>query len=159
MIEVRPLGPDDLAQVLKLCREFFIEYQDHHPDFFDTEELRDADISGRFIDSMESDNSATLVAMVEDRIIGYALLSIRDQAPLYKIKRVGSISGLIVTKEHRRKGVAQRLLDEAKAFFNRAGVRYFTVFTALANQGAIAFYKENGLSPLHTTFIGETDGD
>ena len=53
-------------------------------------------------------------------------------------------------------GTATRLLAEARAFFLRSGIKYFTVFTAVANQAAIKFYERNGMTPLHTTLIGET---
>ena len=156
MISVRKLRPgDDLAAVLGLCKDFFAEYESHHKEFFDTDNLTDADISTRFIASMESGHSATLIALIDDLIVGYASVTVRDQPGFYKIKRVGAISGLMVAKEHRRKGIATRLLAEARAFFLQNGVRYFTVFTAVANHAALRLYERNGLTPLHTTLIGE----
>jgi hypothetical protein len=54
MISVRELRPDDdLPAVLALCKEFFAEYGAHHREFFDTDSLTEADISGRFLQSME----------------------------------------------------------------------------------------------------------
>ncbi|MFH1218955.1 MAG: hypothetical protein V1694_00675 [Candidatus Eisenbacteria bacterium] len=36
-ILVRELRPeDDLAAVLRLCKDFFAEYEGHHKEFFDT---------------------------------------------------------------------------------------------------------------------------
>jgi ribosomal protein S18 acetylase RimI-like enzyme len=147
---------DDLAAVIRLCRDFFAEYGGHHQEFFDTDNLKDADISGRFLKSMESDDSATIIALIDDVIVGYAYVALKDQPGFYKVKRIGAISGLMVAKEHRRKGVATRLLAEARAFFVGNGIKYFTVFTAVANQAAIKFYERNGMTPLHTTLIGET---
>ena len=158
MISMRELQPeDDLGAVLALCREFFAEYEGHHGVFFDTEDLRDEDISGRFLQSMESDSSATIVALVGGAIVGYASVAIRDQPGFYKIKRVGAISGLMVAKDHRRKGIASQLLAEAKDFFQRRGIRFFIVYTAAANRAAVEFYERNGMAVLHTTFIGETE--
>jgi ribosomal protein S18 acetylase RimI-like enzyme len=156
MISIRELRPgDDIAAVLKLCKDFFAEYEGHHKEFFDTDNLSDADISGRFLQSMESDSSTTIIALVDDVIVGYASVTVRDQARFYKVKRVGVISGLMVAREHRRQGIATKLLAEARAFFARNGIKYFTVFTAVANQAALEFYKRDGMEPLHTTFIGE----
>ena len=157
MISIRDLRPeDDLTAVLSLCKDFFAEYEGHHKEFFDTDNLSDADISGRFLQSMESDSSATIVALVDDAIVGYASVAVREQPRFYRIKKVGANSGLMVAKDHRRRGIATRLLAEAKAYFQRNGIRYFTVYTAVANQAAIKFYEQNGMAPLHTTLIGET---
>ena len=71
MITVRELTPDDnLDEVLRLCREFFAEYENHHEEFFDTDNLTDDDISDRFIKSMSTDNSATIIALENDNIVG-----------------------------------------------------------------------------------------
>jgi ribosomal protein S18 acetylase RimI-like enzyme len=157
MITIRELRPeDDLAAVLTLCRDFFAEYEGHHKEFFDTDNLSDADISDRFLQSMESKSSATIIALLDDAIVGYALVAVREQPGFYKIKKVGVISGLMVSKNHRREGLGTRLLAESKAYFHRNGIKYFTLYTAVANQGATRFYEKNGMAALHTSFIGET---
>ncbi|MCK4412386.1 MAG: GNAT family N-acetyltransferase [Candidatus Eisenbacteria sp.] len=157
MISIRELRPeDDLAAVLTLCKDFLAEYEGHHREFFDTGNLSDADISGRFLQSMESDSSATIIALVDDAIVGYASLAVREQPRFYRIKKVGVISGLMVANDHRRKGIATRLLAAAEAYFQRKAIGYFTAYTAVANHAAIEFYEHNGMGALHTTFIGET---
>jgi len=61
----------------------------------------------------------------------------------------------MIDKAYRRKGIAKQLLDGAKDFFNEKGVRYFTVYTSEDNEGAIEFYKKNGLSPINITLLGK----
>jgi len=157
MITIRELRAEDgLSAVLALCRDFFAEYEEHHEEFFDTDNLTDADISGRFMQSLESGDSATIIALIDDEIVGYASVVIRDQPRFYKVKKVGAISALMVAKEHRRKGVATRLLEGSREFFRRHGVKYFTLYTAVANDGATEFYERNNLSRLHISFIGKT---
>lgn len=157
MISVRELRrEDDLTEVLTLCKDFFAEYESFHKEFFDTDNLTDADISGRFLESMESENSATIVALVDDKIVGYALIAVREQPRFYKIKKVGVISGLMVAKEHRRKGIATMLLEEVRSFFRRRDIKYFTLYTSAANRAALNFYKHTDMAELHMTFIGET---
>jgi len=160
MVIIRELQPEDnLAAVLTLCKGFFAEYEVHHKDFFDTYNLSDADISGRFLQSMESNSNATIIALVDDVIVGYASVTVKNQPDFYKVKRVGAISCLMVAKEHRCKGIATRLFAEARTFFLRNGIKYFTVFTAVANQVAFKFYERNGMEALHSTFIGEIESD
>ncbi len=156
MITIRELQPkDDLSAVLKLCKDFFAEYEEHHDEFFDTDNLTDADISGRFVQSLEAGDSATIIALIDNEIVGYASVVVREQPRFYKIKTVGAISALMVAKAHRRKGIATGLLKASREFFGRHGVRYFTLYTAAANNGATAFYEHNGMSRLHISFIGE----
>ena len=158
MVTVRELRhDDDIDTVLTLCKDFFAEYEGHHKEFFETDNLSDADISGRFLESLESDSSATIVAFMDDTIVGYASVAVREQPRFYKIKKVGAISAPMVAKEYRRKGIATQLLDVAGSFFRRNGIKYYTLYTAAANQAAIKLYERNGLTPLHNSFIGEVD--
>lgn len=154
-LSIRELQPDDLAATLGLCKDFFAEYEQHHEAFFDTDDLTDTDISERFVQSMTSDRSATFVALDDGVIVGYATVAIREQPRFYQVKEVGTISGLMVAEAHRRRGIATLLLTEARAFFRRHGIRYYTLYTAVANRGTMEFYERNGMSALHTTLIGD----
>ena len=156
MITVREMQPDDdISAVLALCREFFAEYESHHEEFFDIDNLSEADISGRFTESLKAGDSATIIALVDDKIVGYASVAVREQPRFYKIKKVGAISALMVAKEYRRRGIATRIMAEAKAWFRRSGIKYYTFYTAVANHAAVKLYEKIGMMPLHTSFLGE----
>jgi ribosomal protein S18 acetylase RimI-like enzyme len=85
--------------------------------------------------------------------VGYITVYIKKQEHYWQIKNVGEISGLMVQKEYRRRGIANSLLEEAKIFFEAESLKYYTVFTAVENKGAIDFYRNNGLTSLTTTMI------
>lgn len=89
--------------------------------FFDSDNLTDADISGRFIESLESGTSATII-------------------------RVGHILALMVAKEYRRRGIATRILAEAKIYFRRQGINDYTFYRAVTNQAAIRLYDKTGMA-------------
>lgn len=164
MISIRELqSGDDLTPVLTLCREFFYEYENHHWEYFDVDPIRDDAISGRFLQSIKSETGVTFIALDNDAIVGYAAVDIRKQAPFYTIKEVGVIWGLMVASDHRRKGIASRLLAEVKTWFERHEIKYFTAYTAVTNDSAIMFYERNGMTALQTSLIGKvnesSDGD
>jgi len=154
-ISIRPLTKGDkLDDLIALSRQFFTVYEAHHPDFFEIDNLDDGDATAYFSHWLENDDGETFVALVEGKIIGYITVYVREQADYWKVKQVGVISGLMVHPTHRRRGIAGQLFGQAKVFFKEKGVRYFTAYTAVANQGAIEFYEQSGLTPLHTTMIG-----
>jgi len=146
---------DDLADLIGLSREFLAEYEAHHDEFFDIDGLQDAHITGYFARTMDSDDDATFVALLDQRMVGYITVHVRPQAEFYKVKEVGAISGLMVQREHRRSGIGARLLARAKVFFEDRGVKYFTVYTAVSNASALRFYEMNGMNPLYTTLVGQ----
>ena len=157
MTTIRKLRTDDdLGDLIALSREFFYEYEAHHADFFEIDVLHDSDIVDFFAKTIDADDGATFIALVNGRIVGYITVFARSQARFYRIKRVGAISGLMVHRDHRRKGIGSQLFRAARAFFAGKEIAYYTVYTATANQGAVRFYERNGMAPLHTTLIGTT---
>ncbi len=158
MIHIRALQrEDDFHDLIALSRDFFQEYEAYHEDFFQIEQLNDSSIVAYFSRWLDDEDGRTFIALAENRIVGYITVYVREQAPFWKVKKVGDISGLMVHKDYRRKGIANRLLAQARTFFAGRGVRYFTLFTAVDNKAGIAFYERNGLVHLHTTMLGISD--
>lgn len=157
MIEIRALRKNDnLTNLIPISREFFREYERHHKDFFMIDELKDEAVISYFTSFCETGSRKAFIAVDGQQIVGYITVYIKEQADYWRYKKIGEISGLMVQREFQHQGIAKRLVDAAKAFFTAEGVKYYTVYTAVANQGALDFYRKNGLVPLYTTMIGET---
>jgi len=157
MIEIRTLGKEDVFDdLISLSRLFFEEYQAHHKEFFKIDNLRDEDIIRYFTNIRDHENGDVIIALDGNRVVGYITLYIKTQAGYWTIKNVGEISGLMVHPAYRRRGIASQLLTKARAYFQNASVKYFNVYTAVNNRSAITFYERNGLYPLYTTLLGET---
>ncbi len=155
MTEIRSLRKDDkLNDLISLSREFFEEYESHHENFFKIDRLSDSDIVDYFSQWIDDEDGETFIALTGGRIVGYITVYVRTQPGYWKIKKVGDISGLMVQKAYRRRGIAGQLLAKARAFFEKKAVRYFTVYTAIGNRGALEFYERSGLLPLYTTMMG-----
>jgi ribosomal protein S18 acetylase RimI-like enzyme len=160
MIEIRTLlKDDDLHDLIVLSRQFFEEYEAHYEEFFQIDDLRDSDIIQFFSRSIESEDGATFIAVADGRTVGYITVAVRSQSSFYRVKRFGAISGLMVHKDYRRRGIAGQLFDRAVAFFQAKGVKYYTLYTAAANQGAIRFYEQRGMTPLQTVMLGQIGGN
>ena len=145
---------DKLNDLISLSREFFEEYESHHENFFKIDRLSDSDIVDYFSQWIDDEDGETFIALTGGRIVGYITVYVRTQPGYWKIKKVGDISGLMVQKAYRRRGIAGQLLAKARAFFEKKAVRYFTVYTAIGNRGALEFYERSGLLPLYTTMMG-----
>ncbi len=158
MIHIRALRQeDDFHDLLALSRDFFQEYEAHHEDFFKIDHLSDQDIVEYFSRWIDNQDGTTFIALAENRIVGYVAVHVRNQPTYWQIKQVGDVSGLMVHKDYRRRGIGSQLLAQARVFFATRGVNYFVVYTAAENKGAIEFYRRNGLGPLYTTMAGTVD--
>jgi ribosomal protein S18 acetylase RimI-like enzyme len=143
---------DDL---IALSREFFREYESYHHEFFKIDNLEDEKIINFFKHEINNKNGKVIVAVDKDRIVGYITFYVMFQDEYWKVKKIGHISGLMVQKEYRHKGIGTRLLKAAKSYFTAKKIKYYTLFTAVENQAALDFYERSGLTPLHMTMLGE----
>ncbi len=158
MINISTLNiSDDFRDLITLSRDFFREYEMHHQDFFKIDELKNEDIISYFSSFCVNPARKAYIALDGERIVGYITVYVKEQANYWQVKKVGEISGLMVDKEYRRRKIAEKLLDQAYAFFSAEGIKYFTVYTAVENRLAIDFYRKNGLMPLYTTLVGEIE--
>ncbi|MGE5175061.1 MAG: ribosomal protein S18-alanine N-acetyltransferase [Hyphomicrobiales bacterium] len=81
------------------------------------------------------DGSYARVAELEGKVVGYLLaILVVDEAHL---------GNLAVHPDHRRAGIAQRLLDDLLRTCRRTGVRRVTLEVRESNEGARKFYYRN----------------
>jgi len=81
------------------------------------------------------DGSFARVAELDGRVAGYLLaILVMDEAHL---------GNLAVHPDHRRAGIAQRLLDDLLQSCRRTGVRRVTLEVRMSNDGARNFYYRN----------------
>jgi ribosomal protein S18 acetylase RimI-like enzyme len=146
---------DDLRDVIGLSKQFFREYQGHHPTFFKVGRLTDRQISGYFTRFIGSEDHRAFVALEDGSVVGYITVMIQPQPRHWRVKRVGHISGLMVRPDRRYRGIGPKLLDRAVDFFIKKSVRYYTVLTAIGNTMGVGFYAGAGLEPLQTTYLGD----
>ncbi len=160
MISIHTLSKNDnFTDLIVLSRQFFKEYEAHHKDFFQVDQLTDHDITGYFSSFCDQETRRAFIAEDGERIVGYITVYIRDQEDYWRIKKVGEISGLMVGHDYRRQGVAHLLLEIAQKFFKSFGLQYYTVFTAQENRPGIDFYLHHGLEPLYTTLLGKIEAE
>mgnify|MGYP001036288281 CR=1 FL=1 len=159
MVDVRGLKKDDPGDLILLSRAFFEEYEGYDVDFFRLDTLTDEEIVAYFLGFLEKDDHAAFVADREGRIVGCIAVNVQTQPAYWEIRRVGHISGLMVEQEVRREGIGTQLFERARRYFQEQGVRYYTVYTAVRNEGAIAFYEARGMEPLYSHLVGDASGD
>jgi ribosomal protein S18 acetylase RimI-like enzyme len=90
----------------------------------------------------EFELDGVLVAELADGIAGYVKLG--PALPLESARHVLEIKGLAVSPAHRRRGVAQALMEAAAREARAAGARKLTLRVLSHNAGARALYTRCG---------------
>jgi ribosomal-protein-alanine acetyltransferase len=85
-------------------------------------------------------NSISLVAKVNDKIVGFIIGKINVE----RKSLVGHILTIDVSHRHRRKGIAQKLLQEIEKIFREKGIKVCYLEVREDNIAALNLYQKSG---------------
>lgn len=95
------------SDLIELSKEFFYEYENNNRDFFGIDSIDEIDIGNYFNNFIGKETSKAYIAIIENKIIGYITVHIKNQSNYWIVKKVGDISGLMVKKKFRRNGIGK----------------------------------------------------
>lgn len=87
-------------------------------------------------------DSAYFVAEVNKKIIGYLSVSIRKNFKIHQLEKIGRLHYTYVKKEYRKQGIFKNLLNEAKKWLKKRGIKYWTLGVSVKNIKAHKIYKK-----------------
>jgi len=118
-LTIRPAEPDDAQTVFTLLAQFVTSYQPQREAF-----------NRNFLKLIASQQSVFLIASADGQVVGYALGSIA--MTLYANGPVLELQELMVSPEHRKRGIGRRLVGAALEQALSAGCAEATVPTRRA---------------------------
>jgi len=93
---------------------------------------------------IESGNGVAIIAEENGSIVGYSFGFIKDEIPIFQLKRYGYFSDLYVKKACRGRGISSRLKDKMILWFKRNGAEYVAIGFYADNIKAREIYKKWG---------------
>jgi RimJ/RimL family protein N-acetyltransferase len=137
-VRVRPAEPGDAARLVELAREVGGEAEGW---LITGGEWRSAGEERRYLRSLRRHpHAAVFVAETNGTIIGRLSIA-RDPHPASE--HVADV-GLMVDRDHRRRGAGTALMVEAERWAQHVGVRKLELHVFPYNQPAIALYEQLG---------------
>ena len=151
MVRVRSIHDADVETVVVLWRELMCDQigrlQKSCPDLaHDFDEKPDAgEIFRRFLRSIiRKQNGVILLAENGQESVGYLLLILIDNIPLYSLTQFGEIIDLYVREPWRGRGVSTQMKNEAVRWCTKRGIRKLMLKALPSNQDAIHVYEKWG---------------
>ncbi len=89
-----------------------------------------------FLEELEKDSSYSFLAVCDDEIIGYCVMStVLDE---------GSLLLIAVKEDYRRQGVAKALINKLYEVASKKELSFITLEVRVSNESAIRFYEKEG---------------
>jgi ribosomal protein S18 acetylase RimI-like enzyme len=142
MSNIREATISDLEAILHLNKKLF-DYETS----FNTEYNLDwtfSDVGRNYFKKMiEDENEIALVAELEDKIVGYLVVSIYHHS-FRKENPIAELDNMYIEEKFRGKGIGTQLVAEAKRKAKEKGARTLKVEAAAQNEKALSFYRACG---------------
>jgi len=139
-----------IPQIVSLWVEFFDYHYDIDP-FFEKSDDAEESFGTMIGERIGKDDSLVLVAVEDDRVVGYCLAYVSENPPVVKTRQSGFISDLAVTSGYRRKGIGERLLRQSLAWFKLRGLKSVYLRVLAKNEVARAFWEAEGFETVSLT--------
>lgn len=141
MIELEKATPADREAVNALAMQVHSLHVAWRPDIYEMpDELYPAD---RFQEGLEA--GSLYVARLENAVVGYASIKIRDYDWAGMVpRRVLIVDELSVDRNHHRQGIGSAVMSALKALSKAQGCTAMQLGVYLQNEGAVAFYEKCG---------------
>jgi GNAT superfamily N-acetyltransferase len=151
-VTIRRARMEDLAMLVTLTGEFHRDHsrivaranperQAGYQTRQDWERVRESFLRK----NLRSRNAVLFIAEADGIPAGLSLLAIRENMPMYRLRRLGHIVILYVRKRYRGRGISTRLYEEAVQWFSGKGLTNISLNVMSDNPDARAIYKKWGL--------------
>ena len=141
----------DVSSIVKLWIEFMNEHdkivisENSELQEFEVKEDNMEKSYEEFLKShIDSPDGTIFIALEDNIIIGYTLIFIKDEIPIYKNKKIGYISDLYVKRDYRTKAISSELKDKSFEWFKGKGIKFIAVPLYPDNKHAHSVYKKWG---------------
>ncbi|MCE4599974.1 MAG: GNAT family N-acetyltransferase [Desulfurococcales archaeon] len=140
---------DSLAQLIK---RFYLFNEEFDPAWATVENIDEAtaEVAKKYIEG----DGLTLVAVCDNELIGYLRAEIREN-PVLATGKIGVITELYVIPSKRGRGIASRLVDEARNRFAEMGITHVAAEFPAKNFVAEAFYKKLKFREYSSVYLRE----
>ena len=142
---IRRATRDDLPHIGRLGALLVAEHHDFDARRFLAATSQTKDGYAWFLGTqLDAPNAAVFVAEQNAEVIGYTYVSAESYDYMSLRGPAGVLQDIVVDPEHRRRGVAQQLLEAALAYVRSRGLTQIVLSTAERNEAAQRFFASTG---------------
>lgn len=155
-MEIRKAKVKEVPQIVELWKFFMKEHDNAivkiEPKIKPYVELK-KDAHKNFGDYIKkciySKNAILLVAVDEQKVVGYSLNLIKKNIPVFKVEVLGEISDLYIKQKYRGKGIASNFKKKTINWFKSKGIKHTSIMVWPQNKFAYNIYKKWGFIDQH----------
>lgn len=140
-MQVRRASSDDLQAIVGLWRGL-ARYHGPKSTYFELAPGAERKFASYVRKSMKRKDVAVFVAQKNSKLVGYLIAKIKEEKPVFKLRKRGIITDTFVEKGYRRQGVGRKLAEKALAWFRNRNLQFVELSVHVKNiSGKIAWKR------------------
>lgn len=151
MVLIREATTKDIPAIVDMWEEFMQNHdetlikENTQLKFYLSKNKNAAQNYKKFVQKhIKSKNGIVYMAEVNGKIAGFTLMFIKDEIPIFKIKKIGFGSDLYVKKEFRRMNISSKLTAQAIKWLKKKEIKCVSLTLYNDNKLAHSIYKKWG---------------
>ncbi len=154
-MRIRKAKRGDLDRIQELWWELIASHIGFDPPFYAKKPEKECLKTARrwHTSALKKPDSFILVAEDRHQIIGYLLGAVCKRPPIYLDARQGMIYSLVVTEDHRNRGVAKKLLKAAFSEFRKLKIKLVALNVDPKNRPGRKLYAGRGFRDRHVLVV------
>ena len=142
-MEIKLATQSHIPEIVKLWQEFMVHHEDIDPRFPMRKDAP-SNFEKYLRELMQSEENLVLVALDNDRVIGFATCCISEYTPIWELERYGSIDSIAIQSSYRRRGIGEQMLAKIYEWFKLQDVDRIELSVAARNQTGYSFWIKHG---------------
>lgn len=152
-IKIPPATKNDIPAILPIWKKLMDEGGTQDETFGTSKDWK-KHITAHLEKLLKDERARILVVKKGKKIIGYAILQITNNVPVFKQFDRGFITDLCIHEDYRRQGIGEKLLLEAFAWYRSLGIKRVELAALEKNVLGRKFWKHMGFQDfIHKMYI------
>jgi len=153
-VTIRKATLNDLYNIQMLNNQLFkLEKENFDPTLVENWPLTE---EGKKYFKAMIEEAHVIVAILNDKIVGYLAGSINEKGPYEEIQ-YGEVNNMFINAECRGYGIGKLLINDFKKYCLSNDIKALTVTASAKNTNAIEFYRKNGFNDFNITLTMNID--
>jgi ribosomal protein S18 acetylase RimI-like enzyme len=152
LVKVRPFDLDDVEYVANQQRLLNQYHQSFDGAFYAPAEDAFAEFSGYISGRLKDSEFVIFIAEQSMQKLGYAMGWIEIRPPIYQHRKIGYLSNIFVSEEHRHLGVGKHLFYAMEEWFRAREADFIEIRSDARNAKTLHTFKNVGFKELSITF-------
>lgn len=148
-MKIHTIQESDILQIVELLLPMWVDHAKKVPELLDNSYIKNYDVYRYCRRVIEDPKQEMFIAEEDGRVVGVARTEIESSPGMYGVKELMFFDDLVVHPDHRRQGVADKLVEARLEYAKKKGITKIYSKVYSFNEPAQKLLKKHGFNDIY----------